>query len=187
MPSFTRLSSKELNTIVRYLEYGENLTVNAAVNAITPIDLKYRFGGYRRFLDPEGYPAIQPPWGTLNAINLNNGEFIWKKPLGEYPELAAQGLRNTGSENYGGGVVTENGLFIIAATSFDKKLHIFDKATGDLLWETTLPFAGNATPAVYQVNGKEYIAIACGGGKSKAPTGSTYVAFALPDKRYASD
>ncbi len=187
MPSFARLAGQELNAIVRYLEYGENLTVNAAANATTPLDLKYRFGGYNRFLDPDGYPAIQPPWGTLNAINLNSGEFVWKKPFGEYPELAAQGLRNTGSENYGGGVVTASGLFIIAATSFDKKLHIFDKTTGDLLWETTLPFAGNATPAVYQANGKEYIVIACGGGKSKAQTGSTYIAFALPSPRYASN
>lgn len=186
MPSFARLPGREVNAIIRYLEYGENLTVNGGAATTTPVDLKYRFGGYTRFLDPDGYPAIQPPWGTLNAINLNTGEFVWKKPFGEYPELAAQGLGNTGSENYGGGIVTANGLFIIAATSYDKKMHIFDKATGELLWETTLPFAGNATPAVYQVNGKEFIAIACGGGKSKAPTGATYVAFALPDARYPS-
>jgi quinoprotein glucose dehydrogenase len=186
MPSFARLPGQEVNAIIRYLEYGENLTVNGGGATTTPIDLKYRFGGYTRFLDPDGYPAIRSPWGTLNAINLNTGEFVWKKPFGEYPELAAQGLTNTGSENYGGGIVTANGLFIIAATSYDKKMHIFDKATGDLLWETTLPFAGNATPAIYQVDGREFIVIGCGGGKSKAPTGGTYVAFALPDARYAS-
>jgi quinoprotein glucose dehydrogenase len=77
-------------------------------------------------------------------------------------------------------VVTANGLLFIAATSFDRKFHVFDKRTGQLLWETTLPSAGNATPAVYQVKGKEFIVIACSGGKSKDPSGSTYIAFALP-------
>lgn len=186
MPPFARLPSQEVKAIVRYLEYGEDATVNGGTATKTPIDLKYRFGGYTRFLDPDGYPAIQPPWGTLNAINLNTGEYVWKKNFGEYPELAAHGVTNTGSENYGGGVVTESGLFIIAATKYDKKMRIFDKSTGDLLWETTLPYAGNATPALYQINGREFIVIGCGGGKSKAPTGAIYVAFALPDTRYAS-
>ena len=180
MPSFARLPSRDVNAIVGYLEYGENLVVQGGEAAPSPIDLKYRFDGYNRFLDPDGYPAVGPPWGTLNAINLNTGQYVWKKPFGEYPELAEKGMSNTGSENYGGGVVTAGGLFFIAATNYDKKMHAFDKLTGDLLWETTLPFAGNATPAVYQVNGKEYIVIGCGGGKSKAPTGATYVAFALP-------
>ena len=116
----------------------------------------------------------------LSAINLNNGEYAWKIPFGEYPALAAQGLRNTGSENYGGGVVTAGGLLFIAATNYDKKMHAFDKSNGKLLWETTLPAAGNATPAVYALNGKQYIVIACGGGKSKDPSGASYVAFALP-------
>ena len=104
----------------------------------------YRFTGYRKFLDPDGYPAVAPPWGTLNAINLNTGEFAWQIPLGEYPELAAKGLTNTGSENYGGPIVTAGGLVFIGATNFDRKFRAFDKATGALLWETTLPFSGNA-------------------------------------------
>ncbi|MBV8552176.1 MAG: PQQ-binding-like beta-propeller repeat protein [Acidobacteriaceae bacterium] len=186
MPSFARLSGPELKAIVRYVEYGENATVNATKPVPSPIDLKYRFGGYTKFLDPDGYPAIQPPWGTLSAINLNTGKFVWQKPFGEYPELAEKGLTNTGSENYGGGVVTASGLYFIAATSYDKKMHAFDKTTGELLWETTLPAAGNATTAVYEVNGTEYVLIGCGGGKSKAPSGGTYVAFALPDARYAA-
>lgn len=186
MPSFARLPSQDVNAIVRYVEYGENVTVLGGESAPSPIDLKYRFDGYNRFLDPQGYPAVQPPWGTLNAIDLNTGKFVWKKPFGEYPELAAKGPTNTGTENYGGGVVTAGGLFFIAATSYDKKMHAFDKATGDLLWEATLPAAGNATPAVYEVSGKEFIVVACGGGKSTAPTGSSYVAFALPEARYAS-
>lgn len=192
MPSFARLSGEDIRALVRYVEYGENIAVQAPQSArsaegklppyLDPanVDLKYRFDGYNRFLDSDGYPAVQPPWGTLNAINLNTGEIAWKIPFGEYPALALQGLHNTGSENYGGGVVTAGGLLFIAATSFDRKFHVFDKSTGKLLWETLLPAAGNATPAVYEVNGREYIVIACGGGKSKDPPGSNYVAFSLP-------
>jgi quinoprotein glucose dehydrogenase len=93
-----------------------------------------------------------------------------------------QGLRNTGTENYGGPVVTAGGLVFIGATNFDKKFRAFDKATGELLWETTLPFSGNATPATFEVNGRQFVVIAAGGGKGrpKEPSGSVYVAFALP-------
>jgi quinoprotein glucose dehydrogenase len=132
------------------------------------------------FLDHEGYPAIQPPWGTLNAIDLNTGETKWSIPFGEYPKLVAQGLTNTGSDNYGGAIVTENGLLIIAATTYDNKIRAFDKSNGKLLWVGQLPAAGNTTPSTYMVNGKQYIVIACGGGKNGAPSGGTYVAFALP-------
>ena len=142
--------------------------------------MKYHFTGYHRFLDPEGYPAIAPPWGTLNAIDLNTGEFVWKIPLGEYPDLAAKGQKNTGSENYGGPVVTAGGVVFIGATNFDKKFHAFDKSTGALLWETTLPFSANTTPAVYEVDGQQFVTIAAGGGKDpKSKSGGVYVAFAL--------
>jgi quinoprotein glucose dehydrogenase len=145
-----------------------------------PAAIKYHFTGYNRFLDPDGYPAVAPPWGTLNAINLNTGEYVWKIPLGEYPELAAAGLKNTGTENYGGPVVTAGGLLFIGATNYDKKFRAFDKATGALLWETTLPFAGNGTPATYEVDGRQFIVIAAGGGKDlKSKSGGVYVAFAL--------
>ena len=103
----------------------------------------------------------------------------WKIPLGEFPDLAAKGLTNTGSDNYGGPVVTAGGVLFIAATNFDKKFRAFDKLTGQLLWETTLPAAGNATPAMYRLNGRDYIVIACGGGKNGAPSGSAIVAFTL--------
>jgi quinoprotein glucose dehydrogenase len=145
-----------------------------------PAAIKYHFTGYNRFLDPDGYPAVAPPWGTLNAINLNTGEYVWKIPLGEYPELTATGLKNTGTENYGGPVVTAGGLLFIGATNYDKKFRAFDKATGALLWETTLPFAGNGTPATYEVDGRQFIVIAAGGGKDlKSKSGGVYVAFAL--------
>ena len=112
--------------------------------------MPYRFTGYQKFLDPEGYPAVAPPWGTLSAIDLNTGNYAWQIPLGEYPELAAKGMKNTGTENYGGPIVTAGGLLFIGATNFDRKFRAFDKATGELLWETTLPFSGNATPATYR-------------------------------------
>jgi quinoprotein glucose dehydrogenase len=180
MPSFARLSAADIHAITQFVVYGKNTEVDAKRREPSPIDLKYGIDGYNKFLDPDGYPAVDPPWGTLNAINLNTGEYVWKQPFGEYPQLAKQGLRNTGTENYGGSVVTAGGLLFIAATNYDKKFHVFDKATGKLLWETVLPAAGNATPAVYEVGGKQYVVIACGGGKSKDEPGGTYAAFALP-------
>jgi quinoprotein glucose dehydrogenase len=141
--------------------------------------MKYHFTGYWKFLDPDGYPAVAPPWGTLSAINLNTGEYAWKIPLGEYPELATQGMKNTGTENYGGPLVTAGGLLFIGATNFDKKFRAFDKKTGALLWETTLPFAGNATPITYEVKRRQFVVIAAGGGKDlKSRSGGVYVAFA---------
>ena len=159
---------------------GERSNKEMASVAPAPPAMKYHFTGYHKFLDSDGYPAVAPPWGTLNAINLNTGEFVWKIPLGEYPELAAQGKKNTGSENYGGPVVTAGGLLFIGATNFDRKFRAFDKTTGALLWETTLPFAGNATPATYEVNGRQFVVIGAGGGKDpKSKSGGVYVAFAL--------
>jgi len=179
MNSFPNLSAEEINALIDYLTRGESKELSAS--APTPPPMKYRFGGYRRLYDPDGYPAVVPPWGTLNAINLNTGEYAWKIPLGEYPELAAKGVKNTGTENYGGPIVTAGGLLFIGATNYDKKFRAFDKSTGEPLWETTLPFSGNATPITYEVDGRQYVAIAAGGGKDlKSKSGGVYVAFALP-------
>jgi quinoprotein glucose dehydrogenase len=178
MPSFPNLSGDEINAVIDYLTKGENKELSSAQPE--PPLMPYRFMGYTRFYDPDGYPAVAPPWGTLNAINLNTGEYAWKIPFGEYPELAAKGMKNTGSENYGGPVVTAGGLLFIGATAYDKKFHAFDKATGKLLWETTLPFSGNATPITYEVNGRQFVVIAAGGGKDlRSKSGGLYVAFAL--------
>ncbi|HKW34525.1 MAG TPA: PQQ-binding-like beta-propeller repeat protein [Candidatus Acidoferrum sp.] len=179
MPGFPNLTDDQVYALLEYLASGESKEVTAS--GTSPVAMKYRFTGYKKFLDPEGYPAVAPPWGTLNAIDLNTGEYVWKIPLGEYPELAARGMTNTGSENYGGPVVTAGGLLFIGATNFDKKFRAYDKSTGELLWETTLPYAGNATPATYEVNGRQFVVIAAGGGKDpKSRSGGVYVAFALP-------
>jgi quinoprotein glucose dehydrogenase len=162
MPSFSALPPQAMSAVVQYVFGGE--PKEAVPGAPSPVDLKYSFTGYHKFLDPDGYPAVVPPWGTLNAINLNTGDYVWKVPLGEYPELAARGMKDTGSENYGGPIVTAGGLVFIGATNFDRKFRAFDKDTGKLLWETTLVSSANATPATYEVNGKQYVVIAAFGG-----------------------
>jgi quinoprotein glucose dehydrogenase len=181
MPAFPNLRQSDIAAIVRYILSGENKEL-ASTNSPASLP-KYRFTGYHKFFDPDGYPAVAPPWGTLNAINLNTGEYAWKIPLGEYPELAEKGMKDTGTENYGGPVVTAGGLVFIAATNFDRKFRAFDKLTGQLLWETTLPMAGNATPATYQINGRQFIIVHATGGKGKRddPSGGIYLAFALPE------
>ena len=181
MPGFHQLEQDELRAVARFLLKGEDTPLARPGRKARDSILRYRHDGYVKLVDPDGYPGIQPPWGTLNAIDLDGGEIAWQIPLGEFPELAAQGLRNTGTENYGGPVVTAGGLVFIGATNHDRKFRAFDKATGRLLWETRLPAGGNATPAVYQVGGRQFVVIAAGGGKSGAPSGGSYLAFALPD------
>jgi quinoprotein glucose dehydrogenase len=178
MPGFDHLG-RNINEIVEFLITGRD---TGAVQEKDESWLKYRNEGYILFRDPDGYPPLTPPWGTLNAIDLNKGEIRWQIPLGEYPELVAKGITNTGSDNYGGPVVTASGLLFIGATNFDKKFRAFDKLTGKLLWETVLPAAGNATPSIYEIRGRQYVVIVCGGGKNGAPSGSSIVAFALPGK-----
>ena len=178
MPGFAHLGNASIEALKAYLLTGEEKEVVVAPSS-SVFDQAYTTDGYNKFLDPDGYPAIAPPWGTLNAISLDTGNYAWKIPFGEHPELAAKGMKDTGSENYGGPLVTQSGLLFIGATNFDKKFRAFDKKTGKLLWETTLPFSGNATPATYSVKGKQYVVIAAGGGKSGAASGGVYVAFAL--------
>lgn len=184
MPAFATLGADEIDKVVAYLrkpdDAGAPVEAQAAMSAPAGAE-PFIFDGYKRFLDPDGYPAIAPPWGTLNAIDLNTGEYAWTIPFGEYPELAAAGLKNTGSENYGGAVVTAGGLLFIGATVFDNQFRAFDKKTGRLLWQDTLPAAGLATPTTYQAGGRQFVAIAAGGGKNpKAKPAAQVVAYALP-------
>jgi quinoprotein glucose dehydrogenase len=181
MPGFSHLG-RGVSEIVDFLLTGKDAgEVSLAGAAKDPNWQKYRNEGYILMRDQDGYPPLTPPWGTLTAIDLNRGDFRWRIPFGEYPELVAKEIKNTGSDNYGGPVVTKSGLLFIGATNFDKKFRAYDKLTGKLLWETVLPAAGNATPSVYEIEGKEYVAIVCGGGKNDAPSGSSIVAFALPN------
>jgi quinoprotein glucose dehydrogenase len=175
MPSF-HLQGDTLAALLAYVRSGEDKEIAPAVaEEDRPA---YRFTGYRKFLDPDGYPAVKPPWGTLNAIDLNSGAYLWRIPLGAYPELAD---KTTGSENYGGPILTAGGVLFIAATLYDKKIRAFDPRDGGLLWEATLPYAGNATPITYMAKGRQYVLIQADNARDKkAPQGAAYVAFALP-------
>lgn len=178
MAGYAHLGRDAVQALTRYVVSGE---VSAVAGSRRPAARgPYRFTGYNRFVDPDGYPATAMPWGTLNAIDMNTGDYRWTIPFGEYPELAAAGVKETGSESYGGPIVTAGGLVFIGATLFDRKFRAFDRDTGELLWETTLPYAGTATPITYEVEGRQFVAIAAGGRRVE-PTGGAYVAFALPD------
>lgn len=178
MPGFTQLTPVEKQALTDFL-LGEEKTELAADGKAPRKQMPYKSTGYHKFLDKEGLPAISPPWGTLNAIDLNTGEYLWKIPLGELDSLTRKGIPPTGLENYGGPLVTANGLLFIAATK-DEKFRAFDRYTGKLLWKITLPASGFATPVTYQWGGRQYILIACGGTKLGTRKGNQYVAFALP-------
>ncbi|HVS64820.1 MAG TPA: PQQ-binding-like beta-propeller repeat protein [Thermoanaerobaculia bacterium] len=135
--------------------------------------------GYHRFLDPDGYPAVASPWGTLTAIDLSRGEIVWQVPLGDRPEARAPDEPPTGTELYGGPIVTAGGLVFVSATR-DERIRAFDKRTGAELWSARLPAGGYATPATYEVDGRQFVVVAAGGGKMGTPSGDAYVAFALP-------
>ena len=178
MPAFAFLPPAEIEAVASHVlgEPEPDHSKGEAAQSGRP----YTHLGYNRFLDPEGYPAVKPPWGTLNAIDLDAGEIRWSVPLGEVPELTKRGLPPTGTENYGGPIVTAGGLVFVGATK-DQRFRAFDKRTGKRLWETTLPAGGYATPATYEKDGRQYVVIAAGGGKMGTPSGDAYVAFALPD------
>ena len=176
MPAFT-LQGANLDALLNFVRGGEDKELAAADSGARA---PYRFTGYRKFLDPDGYPAVAPPWGSLSAIDLNSGTYLWRIPFGEYPALAD---KSTGSENYGGPILTAGGVLFIAATIYDKKIRAFDPGSGKLLWQATLPYAGNATPITYMAGGRQYVLILTDNAKDKAAVqGAAYVAFALPAK-----
>ena len=184
MPAFKQLNVVERNAIASFIldisKQKNKRFINTANKKNDPFKLPYTISGYNKFLSKEGYPAIAPPWGTLNAIDLNTGKYVWKKTLGNDADFT-NAKEPTGVENYGASVVTAGGLLFIAATK-DGKLRAFNKRDGSLLWEVSLPVPGYATPSVYELNGKQYIVIACGGGKMNTKSGDSYMAFALPGK-----
>ena len=182
MPGFAHLQDGAVLALRQFVLHDEDGSIATGSRGSQNTDMPYTHDGYNRFLDPDGYPAIAPPWGTMNALDIDSGELVWRVPLGEYPELAEQGMTGTGTENYGGPVVTAGGLLFIGATARDKKFRAFDKITGKILWETTLPAGGNATHAVYEVEGRQFVVIAAGGGKTGGESGGSYVAFSLPSE-----
>ncbi len=181
MPAFPQLNTDEREAIIAYLlgTEEENDGAGSDPDENKTEKLKFVHSGYSQFRDEQGYPAVKPPWGTLNAIDLNKGEIVWQKPLGEFPELTARGIPPTGTQNFGGSLVTAGGLVFIGASA-DEKFRAFDKLTGKLLWDYKLPFGGYATPATYQVDGVQYVVIAAGGGgKVGTKSGDVYIAFAV--------
>jgi quinoprotein glucose dehydrogenase len=180
MPAYRQFRTQELEALAAYLNSAPDTVSSGGATA-----RRYSVDGYLTFTDARGVPLIAPPWGTLNAIDLLNGEILWKVPLGEYPELAAKGIRNTGTMNFGGAVATGGGLIFIAATA-DEKIRAFEKHSGRILWEHQLPAGGYATPSVYMVDGRQYVAIAAGGsGKNGTKSGDSIIAFALPEEEEA--
>ncbi len=182
MPPFDRLRETQRRAVIDFMlgvPPAAGRAAKAPAAAAEQTYPRYAFAGFRKFIDQQGYPAIKPPWGTLNAVDLNTGEIKWKVPLGEYAELTARGIPQTGTENYGGPVVTAGGLLFIGATA-DQMIRAFDKDTGHVLWQAKLPFGGIATPSTYQVDGRQYVVIAAGGSRWGGPLGGMLVAFALP-------
>jgi quinoprotein glucose dehydrogenase len=176
MPSFKQIPEDEVQLIAQYILDLKSEKQELS-REVAPV---YRAIDYTKFLDKDGYPATKPPWGTMNAIDMKTGKIKWKVPLGEYEELSKQGIDVTGTENFGGSIVTKGGLVFIGA-SRDHKFRAFDKDTGKILWEITLPFGAYAIPSTYMVNGKQYVITpATGGGKLGTKTGDAYIAFALP-------
>ena len=185
MPAFRQLNENEREAIASFVLSIKNSKPKSYQTSNNkkddPTKLPYTITGYNKFLSKEGYPALSPPWGTLNALDLSTGQYVWKKTLGNDTAFK-NATEPTGTENYGASVITKGGLVFIGATK-DGKFRAFNKRNGTLLWEVSLPAPAYATPAVYELDGKQYIVIACGGGKMKTKSGDSYVAFALPGKK----
>lgn len=194
MPSFQHISESKRNAIISFLlkeetkiEEADDLHNKANLSETVtnreqefPYTAPYVNNGQVQFRTPSGYPAVKPPWGTLSAVDLNSGDFLWQVPLGEFPELKKKGIPPTGTENHGGPIVTAGGVLFIGATQ-DEFFRAFDSKTGKILWEYKLPAGGFATPATYEINGKQYVVIAAGGTKYGLRSGGSYIAFSLPN------
>ena len=190
MPSFVHLSKAHKNAIIAFLFDLEKAST-PEVSGIDETDSgvqeklnanlqRYKIKGYIQLRDQFGYPGSKPPWGTLNAVDLNSGKILWKIPLGGFPELAEKDHPNTGTQLFGGGVVTAGGLIFIGASK-DEKFRAFDKDNGQILWEYQLPAGGYATPATYEIDGKQFVVVAAGGGGFQGTkSGDYYFAFSLP-------
>jgi quinoprotein glucose dehydrogenase len=181
MPAFSNLAP-QMTELLDYLRNGDQQRGEMQAVASGP-GQRFIFTGYRKFLDADGYPAVAPPWGTLSAIDMNTGQYLWHIPFGDYPALKAAGMPTTGSENYGGPITTASGLLFIGATIYDHQLRAYDATTGQVLWQATLPQAGTATPLTYMAGGRQFVVIATSNARdAKSPPGTGYSAFALPPR-----
>jgi len=176
MPAFSHVPEAERSAIIDFI-FGKNS--EKQIVSTRKSEVPYQHTGYNRWYDRNGYPISQPPWGTLTAVDLNTGQRRWQVPLGEYKELSEKGVPVTGMDNYGGPLLTASGLLFIAASK-DEQFRAMDKETGRILWQAKLPAAGYASPSTYALNGKQFVVIACGGGKLNTKSGDKFVAFALP-------
>ena len=174
------LTDEENNLIEIHQNEIARENVSAQSGTIDSADKYLNVTAYNQFRGPDGHPAVKPPWGTLNAINLNTGEYEWKIPVGNYPELQKPGADITGGQSSPGPIVTKGGLVFFGGTR-DKKFFAFDKNTGKLLWEITLPGTVTGSPCTYMVNGKQFIAVSVAGDKQNS--GGYIIAFALPGKK----
>lgn len=188
MPAFNQFDQRQLMALMAYLrepvaEDRREMAPAPGAHDFGKSGSGYLMTGYVKFVDRDGYPAVKPPWGTLNAIDLNSGRYLWRIPLGHYPKLAAAGIADTGTENYGGPVLTASGVLFIGATIYDRQFRAFDADNGRLLWSATLPYAGVATPITYTAKERQFVVIATSSDRDpSARQGSAYVAFALPRK-----
>lgn len=179
MPPHRQFSEKDLSELILFLQ-NEKQDTTKALTKTSAIE-KYVLKGFRIFTDQEGFPASTPPWGTLNAIDILNQKIKWSVPLGYYPKLKARGIDNTGTQNFGGCVATAGGLVFIGATA-DEMFRAFHSASGKELWSFKLPAGGYATPSIYEVNGKQFVVIAAGGGnRNNTPSNDVFIAFSLPN------
>jgi quinoprotein glucose dehydrogenase len=194
MPTFQHLRGSEKRAIIDFIFNEEsNNTLDNEIHGNADVatnqpDKEFPYvppyiqTGYNKVRDAQGYPGIKPPWGTLNAVDLNTGELLWRVPLGEIDELSERGIPVTGTHTFGGPIVTHGDLIFIAATE-DLKIRAYDKNSGNTLWEHKLPKRGSATPITYAVDGKQYVVIAAGGyNRTGTPSvaESQYIAFSLP-------
>ncbi len=181
---FLYIVSKDAPTIITITPPGNSaadLKGKAVPHAppITPVDgaFTHYTAPYTQFVSQSSrLPSLSPPWFQLTAYDLNAGTIRWQIPYGTVPSLAVQGHTDTGAvqQQRGGPVVTAGGL-ILAATN-DKKFRVYDVDTGKAIWETDLPASAEGVPAVYEIGGREYIALCVAAGSGPG----AYMAFALP-------
>lgn len=183
MPSFAAFSEQERQAIVAFLfGDGHDTMIEAKdIQVSYANEIPYVTTGHHDWRDPEGFPVNRRPWGQLHAIDLDAGRVKWSVPLGTYPQLEARGLPPTGTFNLGGPVVTKGGLVFIGGT-MDERFRAFDKETGEVLWEYQLEFGAYATPATFEIAGRQYVVVAAGGGgKPGTKPGDLFYCFALPE------